>query len=165
MNFVDYWFEQLDMRASAARAAVNPAISREERERIRGGIAEINAFYGFRPAAIRQRATVTDRDSASAIPVSRAPLFRHLILHTLRQEQTVTDRRNLLDRSETLSRLVRWMGEQRSPVEAVPRDIAEGGAAARILARLAMRGFVRRVDGGWCSTPVLRSAAEMIPET
>jgi hypothetical protein len=80
------------------------------------------------------------------------------------QELTVTDRRNILNRSETLSRLVRWIGEQRSPVEAVPRDIAEGGAAARILARLAVRGFVRRVDGGWSPTLVLRSAAEMIPE-
>lgn len=78
---------------------------------------------------------------------------------------TVADRRDIRRRSEAVSRIVQWLNAQHLPIRAVPDDVADSAAATRILKKLALRGLVRRVEGGWCATRVLSLEGELVLET
>ena len=76
----------------------------------------------------------------------------------------MADRRHFGRRAEVFSRVVEWIREQRIPGRSVPPGVTEAGAAQRILTRLAFRGLVRRVNGGWLPTPILLTSAELVSD-
>jgi hypothetical protein len=71
------------------------------------------------------------------------------------------ERRNILGRSDIAARVVAWVQQQRYPASAVPREIADARVAGRILTRLAIRGLVRYVEGGWIPSLILANAVEV----
>ena len=72
------------------------------------------------------------------------------------------ERRNIVERSDLLVRVVAWVRQQQAPASAVPREIADARVAARILTRLAIRGLVRYVQGGWVPTVILANTVEVL---
>ncbi len=71
------------------------------------------------------------------------------------------ERRNIHVRSDIVARVVAWVRQQQYPMAAVPREIADPRVATRILTRLAIRGLVRYVEGGWIPTLILANAVEV----
>jgi hypothetical protein len=69
----------------------------------------------------------------------------------------MNERRNPHRRAEMQRRIVSWLVSQSAPVRRIPDEIADSAAAARILAKFAIRGLVRCLSEGWVASPVLRT--------
>lgn len=59
------------------------------------------------------------------------------------------ERRDLRKRADTTRRVMMWICGETSAVAEVPRYLAAPDVGRRILKQLALRGLVRRDDGGW----------------
>jgi hypothetical protein len=59
------------------------------------------------------------------------------------------ERRDLRQRADTTRRVMIWICGETSAVAEVPRYLAAPDVGRRILRQLALRGLVRRADGGW----------------
>ena len=69
----------------------------------------------------------------------------------------LNERRNYGRRAETMRRVVERLMRESSGVlpASIADDVLHEAAAARILKRLACRGFARILEGKWVPTPVL----------
>jgi hypothetical protein len=65
------------------------------------------------------------------------------------------ERRDPVSRAETLRRVTLWISQVSQPAIHVPSYVVIAEAGQRILKRLALRGFVRRVSEGWIPLPPL----------
>jgi hypothetical protein len=65
------------------------------------------------------------------------------------------ERRDSARRAETLRRVTMWISQRTRPASHVPGYIVIAEAGHRILKRLALRGLVGRVAGGWIALPPL----------
>jgi hypothetical protein len=59
------------------------------------------------------------------------------------------ERRDLRKRADTVRRVMMWICGETSAVAEVPRYLAAPDVGRRILRQLALRGLVRRANGGW----------------
>ena len=65
------------------------------------------------------------------------------------------ERRNFLNRADTIRRLLAWLRSEARPVKEMPTHLVSRAAGLRILKHWAIRGLVRKTEGGWMPLPLL----------
>ena len=63
--------------------------------------------------------------------------------------------RNFRNRADTLKRVLAWLRSEGRPVREPPSTLIPRAAGLRILKYWAIRGLVRRTEGGWLPLPLL----------
>jgi hypothetical protein len=79
------------------------------------------------------------------------------IAATATWENTVlgNERRNFLNRADTVRRVLSWLRSEGQPIRELPSTLIPRAVALRILKNWAIRGLVRKTEGGWMPLPWL----------
>ena len=65
------------------------------------------------------------------------------------------ERRNFRNRADTVKRVLAWLRSEDQPVRELPSSLIPRAAGLRILKKWALRGLVRKTEGGWMPLPWL----------
>jgi hypothetical protein len=65
------------------------------------------------------------------------------------------ERRNFLNRADTMRKILGWLRSEDYPVRELPSHLIPRAAGLRILKHWAIRGLVRKTEGGWMPLPWL----------